>query len=78
MKKREVRAIRKVLGIQQQEFASMLGVSNAHLSRTEKNRDYGYEVSDKLDQLIKDKLKSINIDVEEILEIGRKRGYIHD
>jgi DNA-binding transcriptional regulator YiaG len=78
LSKKELKAVREVLGITQQEFALMLGISKAHLSRTEQRKDSkgAYEVSNNLDHLVKNKLKSMEIDLEEILEIARLRGML--
>lgn len=74
--KEEVKAIRLVLGIHQKEFADFLGVSISQLSRTEQSSKHSYDVSDKLDQKIKETLKQMDIDIEETLEIAKKRGYL--
>ncbi|MDZ5712787.1 helix-turn-helix domain-containing protein [Jeotgalibacillus haloalkalitolerans] len=76
MNKKELKAVRLILGLQQQEFADILGVSKGHLSRTESNGKDSYDVSDKLDELVKYKLNAMEINVVEILELAKKRGML--
>jgi DNA-binding transcriptional regulator YiaG len=74
--KKEVRAIRLVLGVKQGEWGDMLGFSKSHILRTEQANKHSYEVSIKLDRAVKDKLKQMGVNPEEVLEIARKRGLL--
>jgi DNA-binding transcriptional regulator YiaG len=74
--KYELKAIRLVLGLNQWEWGNILGVSRSHVMRTEQENKFSYEVSRNFDRVVKDKLKQMNINLEEILEIARKRGLL--
>lgn len=76
--KMELKAVRLVLALTLKEMAELLGVSISHLSRTEKDgtKDYSYNVSKKLDSKVKEVMERMEIDLEETLEIARKRGLL--
>jgi DNA-binding transcriptional regulator YiaG len=68
LEKYEIKGIRVCLGMSRQDFAELLNVSADHIKRTESDGVKSYNVSDKLDQLVKAKLEELGIDLEEILE----------
>lgn len=74
--KNEARAIRLVLGVKQGEWGDMLGFSKAHIMKTEQKNRTSYEVSTKFDQAVKYKLKQMGVNLEEVLDIARKRGLL--
>lgn len=68
--KKEVKQIRQSMGLTQVEFSEFLGISISHLQKTEQvNGTSKYEVSDKLDKLIKNKFKQIGVDIWELLTL---------
>ena len=74
--KKEFKAIREVLGLTQTEYAELLNVSLPHISRTEHNGKTSYDVSEKLDRLVKEKLESMGMNIEEVLEVAKKGGLV--
>lgn len=74
--KKELRAIRKVLSMNRTDFASFIGVSESHIGRSEGRHKDAYDVSEQLDKKVKDKLQSINISIEEVLQIAKREGLI--
>ncbi|MBI0576763.1 hypothetical protein IEC97_05285 [Neobacillus cucumis] len=66
--KNEIKGIRVCLGMSREQFAKLLNVSADHIKQTESHRARSYNVSDKLDQLVKSKLEELGINLEEILE----------
>ncbi|WP_181349368.1 DNA-binding transcriptional regulator [Thalassobacillus sp. CUG 92003] len=75
--KAEFKAIRLVLSFTQPDFAELLGISVAHVSRTEEvNSKHQYAVSKRLDETVKETLERLYLDLEDILEIAKRRGIL--
>lgn len=74
--KKDVKEIRLSMGLTQVEFSELLGISISHLQKTEQVKGSSkYEVSDKLDRLIKSKFKEMGVDIGELLELIDKGGH---
>jgi DNA-binding XRE family transcriptional regulator len=78
LKKTEIKAIRRVLGLTQTELAAMVGVSLPHISRTERDSssEHAYNVSEKLDKKIKRLLEEMGMTVAQVLETAKRSGYL--
>jgi DNA-binding XRE family transcriptional regulator len=66
--KNEIKGIRVCLGMSREQFAKFLNVSADGIKQTESHGDRSYNVSDRLDKLVKAKLEELGINLEEILE----------
>jgi predicted transcriptional regulator len=74
LSKKEFVGVRKVLGLTQVELSELLDVSLIHIRRTEGKGVNSYEVSNNLDKAIKEKLKQLGMNLDEILEVIHKGG----
>ncbi|QUG82739.1 hypothetical protein [Bacillus nitratireducens] len=68
LEKNEIKGIRVCLGMSRTGFAELLGVSPDGIKQVESTGAKSYNVSDKLDQLIKSKLEALGINLEQVLE----------
>ncbi|MDR7076191.1 hypothetical protein J2Y03_001194 [Neobacillus niacini] len=73
LEKYEVKGIRECLGLTQRQWSEMLGMSLVNYKRVEQTGDYAINVSDSLDTKVKRKLKELNQDIDQLLEVVHAR-----